>query len=166
MTEAAEQRGVDILRERALVVAEARTWLGTPYRGNQGCKGVGVDCAWILLRVYSACGLIRDFDPPRYKSALARMREGEHFYRSMILRFAVEVRRDPLPGDIVLFRVPLVSRRNGTVLTRATHGAIVTEWPRVVHAYSAAGRVVESDMTRERAVSDHLEAVFSLPRWL
>lgn len=152
--------------ERALVVAEARTWLGTPYAPNQGCKGAGVDCAWILLRVYSSCGHLTDFEPPIYKSALARMRAGELFYRSMIQRFAVEVKRPALPGDIMLFRVPLVSRRDGTVLTRATHGAIVTEWPRIIHAYSPAGCVVESDVASSPELGHYVEAVFTMPRWI
>ena len=33
----------DALRER--VVAEALSWLGTPYAHRQRLKGVGVDCA-------------------------------------------------------------------------------------------------------------------------
>lgn len=151
--------------QRKLVVEQARTWLGTPYQSNQGCKGVGVDCAWILLRVYTECCLIEAFQPPPYKGALARMREGELFYRNMIERFAVEVQRPAEPGDIVLFRIPLFARRDGHLMTRATHGAIVTEWPRVVHAYQPACRVVESDLATDKALGDHVEAVFSLRRW-
>ena len=43
---------------RDAVVAEAKTWLGTPWRHMQRIKGVGVDCANLPAAVYEACGVI------------------------------------------------------------------------------------------------------------
>jgi cell wall-associated NlpC family hydrolase len=37
--------------ERAAVVAEARTWIKTPWRHMADIKGAGVDCAMLLVRV-------------------------------------------------------------------------------------------------------------------
>jgi NlpC/P60 family putative phage cell wall peptidase len=46
---------------RAQVVAEARTWLGTPYRHQGRLKGVSVDCAGLVVCVFQAFGLdVRD----------------------------------------------------------------------------------------------------------
>lgn len=149
--------------ERVCVVQEARTWVGTPYRASQGLKGVGCDCAWLLLRVYSAVGLISATEPFPYKPGLARLREGEHVYRTMIERFAVAVQRAPIAGDIVVFRVPIANLRTGRQLARATHGGIVTRWPQVVHAYQTATSVVEADVTMDTTL--HLETVYSLRSW-
>ena len=44
--------------QRAAVVAAARSWIGTPYHHAADVKGVGVDCAMLLVRVYSDLGLI------------------------------------------------------------------------------------------------------------
>ena len=51
---------------RAAVVAEARSWIGTPYHHAADVKGHGVDCAMLLVRVYCDLGLIEPFDPRPY----------------------------------------------------------------------------------------------------
>ena len=158
---------MDELSARWRVVEEARSWLGTPYHSGQGCKGAGVDCAWILVRVYTAVGLVRDIPMPSYKGALARLHAGEQFYRTMIERFARPVTsgREPLPGDIVLFRVPLVSRRAARVISRATHGAIVDTWPVVIHAYSPARAVVATSVRADPLLGQNIEQLYTLPEW-
>lgn len=42
---------------RSEVVAEARTWLETPYRHQGRLKGVAVDCAGLVLGVVRALGM-------------------------------------------------------------------------------------------------------------
>ena len=56
----------DELRQRAAVVAAARAWIGTPYHHMADIKGVGVDCAMLLVRVYCDLGLVEHFDPRPY----------------------------------------------------------------------------------------------------
>lgn len=52
---------------RAAVVAEARTWIGTPYHHQARVKGVGVDCAGVLIGVARALGIVAaDFDISGY----------------------------------------------------------------------------------------------------
>lgn len=41
-------------------------WLGTPFRDHWRTKGVGVDCIQLAVAIYSECGLIEAFDPPKY----------------------------------------------------------------------------------------------------
>jgi len=48
-----------------------------------------------------------------------------------LARHASEIKGPPLPGDIALFRF-------GRTFS---HGAIVTDWPRLVHAYWNIGVV-------------------------
>ena len=49
---------------RAAVVAEAATWLRTPYHHMGRVKNAGTDCLMLLAEVYEAAGVI----PPRYRS--------------------------------------------------------------------------------------------------
>lgn len=122
--------------QRSAVVVEAQTWLGTPYHPRARVKGAGVDCAHILIAVYAAVGLIQDFDPGYYPPDFM-MHRGEERYLSWVKKYArpVEI---PLPGDIALYK-----------FGRSTsHGAIVVEWPSIIHAFIREGGVCLSDGTR------------------
>jgi cell wall-associated NlpC family hydrolase len=41
---------------RSAIVAEARTWIGTPYRHQASLKGVGCDCLGLVRGVPGAPG--------------------------------------------------------------------------------------------------------------
>ena len=124
---------------RAAVVSEARSWIGTPYHHRANLKGAGVDCARLLIEVYAAAGVIGAFDPGDYPPDW-HLHRSEERYVEIILRFADELdrRETPLlPADIVVWRF-------GRTFS---HGAIVADWPRVVHAYAADRVVEETDIT-------------------
>ncbi len=109
---------------REAVVAEALTWLRTPYHHQGALKGIGVDCAHFPLAVYGACGLVAPFDPGDYPPDW-HLHRSEERYLAHVQRLAHEI--DPAdikPGDFALFRV-------GRCFA---HGAIVIAWPRIVHA--------------------------------
>ena len=118
---------------RARVVSAARAWLGTPYHHAADLKGIGVDCAMILVRVFCDLGLVPPFDPRPYVKDWMMHRDDER-YLGFLLARAREVEA-PDPGDVVLFRV-------GRCFA---HGGIVTESEplTLVHAYSPARCVVE-----------------------
>lgn len=116
--------------QRAAVVAEARTWLGTPYHHAAGVKRAGVDCAFLLIRVYAAVGLIETFDPRPYPADWHLHRDQER-YLGWVHQYARPVPA-PLPGDIVLFKFGRC----------VSHGAIVVDWPTVIHAYRSEGVVL------------------------
>lgn len=44
--------------QRSEIVAEARTWLGTPYRHQHWVKGQGVDCVGLVVGVGVALGIL------------------------------------------------------------------------------------------------------------
>lgn len=86
---------------RAEVVAEARTWLGTPFHHQARVKGVGVDCAGLVIGVARSLDLVpASFDVTGYarnpdgKSLLAFC--DEHMHR-------IE-RSEMQPGDILVLR--------------------------------------------------------------
>lgn len=127
--------------ERAAVVAEARSWIRTPYHHAARVKGVGVDCAQILIAVYAAVGLIEPFDPGYYPPDWHLHRDEERYLATVerLARRRLDDGHMPDPGDVVVWRI-------GRCFA---HGAIVTAWPRAVHAYAQSRVVEETDMATE-----------------
>jgi len=128
---------------RAEIVAEARSWIGTPYLHQGRIKGVGVDCAMLLLEVYERVGLVSHLElvetvtdpgaqiakyPPDWM-----LHRGEERYLSIVERFARRLGEGEMPrdGDIALYRW-------GRTIS---HGGIVDRWPRIIHAYSRSNQV-------------------------
>ena len=122
-------------QQRAAVVAEARSWLRTPYHHEARVKGVGVDCAHLLIGVFAApsVGLIKPLDIPHYPHDW-HMHQGAERYLGIVLDHAHEIPGPPLPGDVVLYRF-------GRCFS---HGAIVVAWPMIIHAYLNARVTIEN----------------------
>ena len=125
----------DETSQRAAVVAEARSWLGTPYRHMGSAKGRHVDCLMLLVRVYGDLGLIPPIDPRPYPQHW-HLHRSDELYLAGILDHAHPV-AEPGAGDVILWRV-------GRVFS---HAGIVTSYPRVVHAYASSRFVEESDVS-------------------
>jgi cell wall-associated NlpC family hydrolase len=121
--------------ERLAVVAEAGSWIGTPYRSAQRVKGPegGVDCLTFVVEVYERAGVIPHSAVPFYPPDWHLHRGVERLLNG-VLEHAREVDGPPEPGDIVLFRFGRCY----------AHGGIVTSWPRLIHAWNGAG-VVPAD---------------------
>ncbi|HLN23832.1 MAG TPA: NlpC/P60 family protein [Patescibacteria group bacterium] len=113
--------------QRAAVVAEARSWLRTPYHHMGRVKGVGVDCAMLPAEVYAACGLIPPQSVEFYPMDWHLHQTGER-YLARVLSYAHEV-AEPSPGDMVMWRY-------GRCLA---HGGIVVAWPRIIHSVIGHG---------------------------
>lgn len=154
--------------ERAAIVAEALTWRGTVYHdGPVAVKGVGADCLTFLAGAFTT--LLGPIEVPHY-SPQWHLHHSRELYVEGILKWGgVEVAgpedRPPLPGDIVLFK-------QGRCFA---HGAIVTQWPIVIHAYSK--RPVGHDDASKGALARYFEQIpekgdprakrlFTLSRWL
>lgn len=110
-------------QQRAAVVSEARTWLGTPYHHAAQLKGAGVDCAMLPAAVYEAVGSIPPITVDHYPPDWHLHRDVER-YLDVVTSQATEVPGPTGPGDFVLYR-----------WGRAfAHGAIVVAWPEIIHA--------------------------------
>jgi cell wall-associated NlpC family hydrolase len=118
-------------RERVCEVAG--TWLGTPWHHAQQVRGVGVDCAHLLIGVYAEAGVIDPFVPEPYP--IDCMLHSDHeIFLGWCQRLGREVHQ-PAPGDAVVWRV-------GRTFS---HGGIVIDWPgRILHAFRPYGRVCET----------------------
>jgi cell wall-associated NlpC family hydrolase len=142
--------------ERDAFVAEARSWVGTPYHLGAMVKGAGCDCGTFLLGALQACGMAKaecierfthdwffHTDDPRYLRAMlrnARKVAEEISYRTL----------HALPGDLALTRSSNSRLYN--------HGGIVVKWPKVIHAIHPA--VCECDATAHELWCFRTVAVF------
>ena len=115
---------------RAAIVAEARAWIGTPYRHQASLKGVGCDCLGLVRGVWrAAIGEEPERTPP-YAPDWAEAAAGEPLAEAA-LRHLVAVECAAFePGDVLLFR--------WRASLAAKHAAIVTGDARMVHAHDGA----------------------------
>lgn len=121
---------------RAAIVAEARTWLRTPWHHEARVKGAGVDCAQLLIGVYSAVGLVPAIEVEHYPPDW-HLHRGEQRFLRWLEKFADKT-DEARPGDIAMFRFARA----------AAHGGIVIEWPLIVHAFINTGFVELCDASR------------------
>jgi cell wall-associated NlpC family hydrolase len=145
------------LKTRAEAVVIARSWLRTPYVLGGRIKGSGVDCATTLaeylIEIGAATeaqlveiGFYRDGGVSHSYSSDWFCHTSSQIYLRNLMRYGKLVAEtvcrggvEAQPGDLVLFRVVQSRLYN--------HGAIVTEWPRGIHA--------QHDGVREVDLSSH-----------
>ncbi len=133
---------------RAAVLAEARSWLGTPFHHAQATKGRGVDCAMLLCSVFSVVGLVPAIDPRPYPPDWHLHRDAERFL-GQIAEHACRV-HTPEPGDIALFRYGRC----------VSHGAIIENEEYMIHAWIEARAVVRSERRALAMRQDSCWSVF------
>lgn len=139
--------------ERARVVAEAQSWIGTPYHSNADIKGVGVDCGMILLRVFEAAGMIHNPVDPRPYPMQWPLHQSTERYLEIVETYARPLAEGEIggPGDVVVFKL-----RGMRVFH---HGGIVApEWPWIIHA-TPPGPVI-SISVRQHSVLNRLNPKF------
>ncbi len=142
---------------RAQVVAEARSWLRTPFAHQAHTKGVATDCGGLIAGVAIALGLLpsdfweRDFAP----HAGYPRTPGAGLVSALCQRFLRPVHTRPDHGDVLLLRFS-AEPQHLAIVTPYRHGGLA-----MIHAYSRARSVVEhrlADVWRARIV-----AAFALP---
>lgn len=124
----------------ALVVAEARKWLGTPYVHQASVQGVGTDCLGLLRGVWRALYGSEPVTIPAYTRDWAEA-EGREELIEAGNRWLLPCGADIAEGDVLVFRM-----RTGSI---AKHlGIVSSAGPSAafVHAYTGHG-VVESPLS-------------------
>lgn len=122
--------------DRAEVVTCARTWINTPYQHQARLKGIGVDCAGLVIGVARELGVIApDWDVQGY----ARQPDGVSL-RGWCEDSMTPIRRDEMqPGDVVLVAFDSAPGHMGIV------GDYLSEGLSIIHALGVtAKRVVET----------------------
>ncbi len=112
---------------RSAILAETRTWIGTPYQHQASARGAGCDCLGLVRGVWRAFFGDEPEAAPAYTPDWAE-REGREtllFAARLYLReIPTEAAR---PGDVLLFRMDARSP--------VKHAAILDEGDRIIHAY-------------------------------
>ena len=128
---------------REQVVAEARSWLGTPFHHQGRLKGVGVDCAGLIYCVQHELGLIchehfiqRDDVAPYL--GYGHVPVAGKLQKACAQFLEVIKIGEALPGDVLLFRFE----------AQPTHLAFVGDYHEgrlsIIHAYSLSRKVIEA----------------------
>ena len=137
------------------LVAEARSWIGTPYLHQASMKGAGCDCLGLLRGVWQTyLGAEPEALPPYTP-------DWDEISKTDVLRCAAEahlVEKSPAAmaaGDVILFRM----KRRAV----AKHLGICTDVgaePMFIHSYAGHG-VVENSLSEPW--KKRIAGVFSFP---
>jgi NlpC/P60 family putative phage cell wall peptidase len=115
---------------RSEIIAEARAWIGTPYRHQASLKGVGCDCLGLVRGVWRALIGDEPQNAPAYSRDWAEA-SGEENLANAARAHLIEIEvAQFMPGDVLLFRY--------RERYPAKHAAIVSAPALMVHAHDGA----------------------------
>jgi NlpC/P60 family putative phage cell wall peptidase len=138
------------------IVAQARRWIGTPYRHQASCRGAGADCLGLLRGVWREVVGPEPEALPSYTLDWSEPSRQEDLLAAAGRHLRPVTQAGGLPGDVLVFRM----REAGV----AKHVGIMARAPlghaTVIHAYSGHG-VVESPLTP--AWARRIAGVFRFP---
>ncbi len=123
------------------VVAEARSWIGTPYLHQQSARGAGTDCLGLLRGVWRAVVGPEPQALPAYTMDWAEPSGSEVLMAAACRWLVPKPMAAEDPGDVLLFRM-----RDGSIAKHLGIGAEVGARPSFIHAYSGHG-VIESPLS-------------------
>jgi cell wall-associated NlpC family hydrolase len=136
--------------QRNAVVAEAMTWLGTPWMHASAVKGKsgGVDCGMLLIMSFNNSGIGANITDPRPYKRYWFLHQDDDTYLRFLQEFSYEIalpKTGLLPGDIVAFK--------GHNWKTFGHAGIVTTWPNIIHSYYSDNMVSITNLNRQTPLS-------------
>lgn len=137
---------------RARVVAEAQSWLGTPYRHQASRKGVGCDCLGLVRGVWRELYGREPDAPAAYQPDWAESGAGDAVLGAARGHCMELARNEAQPGDLLVFRW-----RPHVV---AKHLGILIEGDRFIHAYQGSAVVASALVPQWRR---RIAGVFAFP---
>jgi NlpC/P60 family putative phage cell wall peptidase len=139
---------------RAEIIAEARSWIGTPYAHQASVKGIGCDCLGLVRGVWRAVYGEEPEQPPPYSRDWAEA-HGRETLAEAAGRHMIAVPTDKiLPADVLLFAM----KENSP----AKHCAILTAPGRMLHSIEAHP-VAEVSLWTGSGSRQRLRFAFSFP---
>jgi len=112
------------------IVAQARGWIGTPYRHQASLQGIGCDCLGLVRGVWRALYGEEPEKMPAYSCDWAEAARVETLAEAGARHLIAVPHADMGAGDVLLFRW-----RKGLV---AKHAAILTGDGTMIHAHDSA----------------------------
>lgn len=117
------------------VVADARRWIGTPYRHGGSTLQVGCDCLGLVRGIWRRLYGCEPEHVPVYSADWAEAGQGDPLVQAARRHMAEKAVRDMGEGDLIIFR--------WREAMAAKHLGIVTDADHFIHAYEGH-RVMES----------------------
>lgn len=147
---------------RADLIAEARTWLGTPYHHQQALKGVGVDCVGLVRGVCAALGMcsvdMNQIPGAQQFTGYGPAPDGKKLMAALD-KFTARIQvADALPGDVFVLTWHQFPQHVG-FFADYLHGG-----HSIIHALGIAGgggRVVEHRL--DARTMGMIDAAYRLP---
>lgn len=131
-----------------LILAEAQSWLNTPWQHNQHCKGVdgGCDCVWLVVESYRAAGCLEQKVLNYYRSP-----QGDSLYLKLKNNKFLEETKNIKKGYIILFLVDKVPH----------HVAIAVDGENMIHSDQRSGKCCQHSIGVMR---NHIHSIFKLKK--
>lgn len=131
---------------RDMIVAEARSWIGTPFRWQASVKGAGCDCKGLVA------GVARELGLPEGRTFAARVHSYRHDFSPDDLFAGLQasmLQTDaPGAGDVIALEIGAVRGPR--------HLGILTGDGRMIHCYGAGpSRVISAPLGRSRKVHSY-----------
>ncbi len=125
-----------------VIVAAARTWIGTPYRHQASKRGAGADCLGLVRGLWRELLGPEPEAPPPYTADWSETGGAERLLGAATRHFSPVDEPDARSGDIVVLRMgPRAVAKHVGVLAVPDHDNAT-----IIHAYSGQG-VVELPFT-------------------
>lgn len=124
-----------------LIVAEARRWIGTPYRHQHSHLGAGCDCLGLLRGIWRRMYGEEPESIPAYSADWSEPQAEERLLKAARRHLHEIDRKTAAPGDLLLFRMrpKAVAKHLGIQVQIGARSSFI-------HAYSGHG-VVESPLS-------------------
>lgn len=140
----------------AVVVARARTWIGTPYRHQASVRGAGTDCLGLVRGLWRELVGAEPEEPPAYTQDWSEPSGSEDLLEAARRHLVAVPAAERRAGDVLVLRMAdlAVAKHTGVLATAADgHETLI-------HAYCGHG-VVELPLTP--AWSRRVVAAFRFP---
>jgi len=112
---------------RQAILAEARSWIGTPYQHQASAKHAGCDCLGLVRGVWRTLYGDEPERAPAYTPDWAERRGAETLYEAACKHLRETAMASAEPGDVLLFRMDARSPMK--------HAAILDADDHIIHAY-------------------------------
>ena len=125
----------------SVIVAAARSWIGTPYRHQASVRGAGADCLGLLRGVWREVLGAEPEAVPAYTQDWSEPSGREDLLAAAVRWLRVKPLADAAAGDVLLFRM-----RAGAVAKHLGIAGQIGPQASFIHAYSGHG-VVETALS-------------------
>ena len=146
---------MDQMMQGDRIVAEARAWIGTPYRHQASTKGAGTDCLGLVRGVWRAVLGAEPEAVPAYTADWSEPSGREDLLAAGGRWMTRKPAKDARAGDVLLFRM-----RDGAVAKHLGILGATIPTMTLIHAYSGHG-VIESPLSEPWA--RRIVACFAFP---